>query len=219
MAEGKGAKNKSPQTPPAPVVDEKGLKENSDKFWVGLSSLCEMSTPLMKRVPNSLRNMFYGNWGTLLTTAVYTGKEHDWCKWAMYPRAILWTLERGGHRFSKRIRFADIVRKRMTRWTNDRENLWKEVVKRSSRPAPAQDAKKFERDGPAHREGSPGSSVSGRCAQSSATAQEHAYRSEGGCHVQEATTLEEITLPPSRESATRSYIRRHTSRSTSFAVH
>ena len=23
---------------------EKGLKENSDKFWVGLSSLCEMST-------------------------------------------------------------------------------------------------------------------------------------------------------------------------------
>ena len=35
MAEGKGAKNKSPQTPPAPVVDEKGLKENSDKFWVG----------------------------------------------------------------------------------------------------------------------------------------------------------------------------------------
>ena len=45
----------------------------------------------------------------------------------------------------------------------------------------------LERDGPAHREGGPSSSVSWRCAQSSAAAQEHAYRSEGGRHVQEAT--------------------------------
>ena len=39
----------------------------------------------------------------------------------------------------------------MTRWTNDRENLWKEVVKRSSRPAPAQDAKKDDSKATAQR--------------------------------------------------------------------
>ena len=98
---------------------------------LNLMDICKLDTPLAKRVPNSQRATFFGNWGTLLRKAMCAEPERQypaWCEWAMYHKAILWTPPRGGSRLAKKARYADLVRDRMRRWTEDREKLWEETT-------------------------------------------------------------------------------------------
>ena len=101
---------------------------------LNLMDICKLDTPLAKRVPNSQRATFFGNWGKLMQQAMRAEPERQypaWCEWAMYHKAILWTPPRGGARLAKKARYADLVRDRMRRWTEDREKLWEETVHRS----------------------------------------------------------------------------------------
>ena len=101
---------------------------------LSLMQICRLDTPLVKRVPNSARSLFFQTWGKLLHTAMFAEKERQypaWCEWAMFHKAVLWTPPRGGARLAKKASYAAIVNARIDRWDSDREKLWDETVRRS----------------------------------------------------------------------------------------
>src|SRR5438067_1265218 len=95
--------------------------------------ICTLDTPLVKRVPNSLRSAFATVWGRLLNQAVTNKQVHSWAEFFMFPKCILWTPTRGGRRLAKKTSMVDLVRARISKWTTDRASLWKDVVERSQK--------------------------------------------------------------------------------------
>ena len=110
-------------------------QEVKSNFSVPFMAICQVDTPVVKRVPNSQRSAFATAWGRLLEEAVESRQESAWSQFFMFPKCVLWTPVRGGKRLSKKVNMADLVRMRITRWsTGDKESLWKETVERSKRP-------------------------------------------------------------------------------------
>ena len=112
------------------AIDE---QDNDQLFFVPLMQICELNTPLLKRISNRERSGFASTWARLLDDAVMSGQLSNWSEFFMYPKCILWSPARGGKRLSKRQSMADIVKARMALWKSDRKQLWKTVVDRSNK--------------------------------------------------------------------------------------
>ena len=105
--------------------------------------ICRVDTPMLKRVPNAQRSNFATQWGRLLQAAVDSKQEGAWSEFFVFPKCILWSPARGGSRLSKKASVADLVKVRMVQWlTGEREQLWKDAVKRSRKSPPEESKKK-----------------------------------------------------------------------------
>ena len=104
-------------------------------FFVPFMDICRVDTPMLKRVPNAQRSNFATQWGRLLQAAVDSRQEAAWSEFFVFPKCVLWSPARGGGRLAKKASVADLVKARMVQWsTGDREQLWKDAVRRSRKP-------------------------------------------------------------------------------------
>jgi hypothetical protein len=92
----------------APVQFAKG-----PRLHIPLMEICKLSTPLVKRVPNSQRASFAVEWGRLLSQALEDELEVSWSEFFVFPRCILWSPPRGGKRVTKKAKFNDVVKSRL----------------------------------------------------------------------------------------------------------
>jgi len=106
-----------------------------------------VDTPVLKRVTNSQRSNFATAWGRLLDAASDSKQEADWSDFFLFPKCILWSPERGGKRLVKKANVPQLVGKRLERWAaGEKEELWKDAVKRSKRPVQPEEPKKEKSD-------------------------------------------------------------------------
>jgi hypothetical protein len=118
------------------------------RLHIPLLDICKLNTPLVKRVPNSQRSSFAVEWGRLLSQALADELEVSWSEFFTFPRCILWSPPRGGRRVTKKAKFNEVVKARLTKWSKGgQQELWAEVVKRSRKQFEEVPAQPRQRDG------------------------------------------------------------------------